>query len=80
MPARCITRAVLPRYSERRGWTGGSSSVLYAFQDRRTGKVSVRPGRSVGGIGPEVDVRVATRAEATKHWQDPLHSGWKVKC
>jgi hypothetical protein len=29
-------------------------------------------------VGPEVDVRVATRAEAEEHWQDPLHAGWKV--
>ena len=73
----------LPRYDERRGWVGGDSRTLYAFTDRRTGSVSVYPGGGVGKklvmhVGPEADVRLATRSEAESSWQRPLHVGWKV--
>lgn len=84
--ASCIRKAPLPQYSERRGWVGGDSRALYAFTDKRTGTVHVHPGGGKGkkllrGVGgPEQRVRLATRAEAQKHWQDPLHAGWKVRC
>ena len=77
-------KAALPRYTERQGWIGGDSRTLYAFTDRRTGKVGVYPGgggstkKLLMRVGPEADVRVATRAEAEEHWQSPLHVGWKV--
>lgn len=76
----CVTGAALPRYSGKRGWHGGAKKVLYAITDKRTDRVTVRPVYSMLGVGPEVTVRVATRAEAERHWQHPLHSGWKVKC
>lgn len=71
----------LPQYSERRGWVGGDNRTLYAFTDKRTGAVGVHPGGGRGKKllmhwGPEAKVRVATRAEAEKHWQKPLHPGW----
>lgn len=74
----------LPRYDERRGWTGGDSRTLYAFTDRRTGSVDVHPGGGGAGkkllmhSGPELTVRVASRSEAEELWQRPLHVGWKV--
>ena len=81
MAARCVTRSVpLPRYSDKRGWYGGAKKTLFTFVDKRTGSVTVRPVHDTRSIGPEVTVRVATRAEAEKHWQYTLHSGWKVKC
>jgi hypothetical protein len=80
MPRTCITRAAMPRYSEARGWRGGAKNVLYAVTDQRTGKTTVRPREDMRGVGPAVTVRVATRAEAERHWQKPLHSGWKVRC
>lgn len=77
----------LPRFRPKQGaWTGGDSNTLYAFTDKLTGRVVVRPGggsatRSLmRGIGPEAEVRVATRAEAEEKWQNPLHGGWKVAC
>ncbi len=72
-------RISLPRYSEQHGWRGGDSHCLYTFIDKRTGHKVVRPGGAAGGIGSEVTVRQATRAEAEAHWQSPLHPGWKVK-
>jgi hypothetical protein len=79
-------RMILPRYDARRGWIGGDTRTLYAFTDRRTGKVyAVRPGGGSGRHatvadvgGSEADVRIATRAEAERLWQSPLHAGWKV--
>jgi hypothetical protein len=76
----CVVRAALPRYSAERGWRGGAKNVLYAIEDRRTGGVIVRPREHMRSVGPEVHIRIATRAEAEHHWQRPLHSGWKVKC
>lgn len=67
-------------------WTGGDSRTLYAFTDERTGQTVVRPGgatkvsTSMNGIGPDAKVRVATRDEAEKLWQNPLHEGWKTSC
>lgn len=60
---------------------GGDNRTLYAFTDKRTGSVGVFPGGGRGKKllmhwGPEAKVRVATRAEAEKHWQKPLHRGW----
>lgn len=77
-------KTALPRYTEQHGWTGGDSRTLYAFTDRRTGKVGVYPGGGSSKAkllmhwGPEADVRIATRSEAEEHWQNPLHVGWKV--
>lgn len=76
-------KVTLPRYHERRGWTGGDSKTLYILTDRRTGSVGVYPGGGTGkkllmNWGPEADVRVASRGEAEKHWQNPLHVGWKT--
>lgn len=76
-------KADLPRYTEKHGWVGGDSRTLYAFTDRRTGQVSVHPGggpkrKLLMRVGPEVDVRIASRSEAEEHWQNPLHMGWKV--
>lgn len=77
---KCIRQAVLPRFSDKKGWHGGSKNTLFAFTDQRTGHMVVRPVYDVKGWRPAADVRLATRAEAEKHWQSPLHSGWKVKC
>jgi len=68
----------IPTYSERHGWRGGDKDTLYAITDKRTGNVMVRPVRDMHAVGPDVDVRVATRDEAEQHWQRPLNSGWKV--
>ena len=76
-------KTALPRYTERQGWIGGDSRTLYAFTDRRTGKVGVYPGgggsnkKLLMHVGPEADVRIATRAEAEDLWQSPL-KGWNV--
>jgi hypothetical protein len=77
-------KTTLPRYTEQHGWTGGDSRTLYAFTDRRTGKVGVHPGGGSSKAkllmhwGPEADVRIATRSEAEDLWQRPLHVGWNV--
>lgn len=74
----------LPHYDERRGWIGGDSRTLYALTDRRTGRVAVHPGGGGPGkklltyMGPEAQVRVATREEGEEHWQRPLPAGWNV--
>lgn len=73
----------LPKWNDKKGWMGGDSRRLYAYIDRLTGKITVWPGssglsHSPAKVGPNADVRPATRAEAVKHWQDPLHVGWKV--
>ncbi len=80
MAKRCVTSAALPRYSAKLGWHGGAKKTLFAVTDERTGHVIVRPREDMRSVGPAVTVRVATRAEAEKHWQSPLHAGWKVKC
>jgi len=72
----------LPHYSEKTTrWVGGDSHTLYLFTDKRTHAQSVVPGHrdSLRKLGPELTVRVATRQEAERHWQNPLHSGWKVE-
>lgn len=74
-------RVTLPKYrAERFGWTAGDRRRLYTFVDPRTGAMSVRPGgRTIDQAGgPVQTVRPATRAEAEKLWQSPLHPGWKV--
>jgi len=72
-------RQKMPRYDARKGvWRGGDSRTLYAFIGHRTGQVFVRPGGDVINVGPEVTVRMATRDEAEREWQNPLHAGWKV--
>lgn len=65
-------------YNAKRGWTGLMGTALYAIIDKRTGALQVRPGDYMTGIGPEVDIRVATRGEAETHWQSPLSPGWIV--
>jgi hypothetical protein len=72
-------RGSLPRYNARRGmWSGGDSRTLYAFTSLATGRTWVVPGRYQMNWGPEVTVRVATRAEAEEMWQPSLHPGWTV--
>ncbi len=72
-------RTPLPRYDERKGaWRGGDGRTLYAFIGHLTGHMVVRPGGQVTNMGPEVTVRVATRDEAERLWQNPLHVGWRV--
>lgn len=66
------------KYTDAKGWTGGDSRTLYAITDNTTGLVLVRPGHGLAGIGPEVVITVATKEQAEEHWQNPLHSGWKV--
>ena len=69
----------MPRWSDKRGWTGGAPDALYCFTCKWTGNKTVRPGGSGStGIGPECTVRQATRVEAEEHWQKPLSPGWKV--
>ena len=73
-----------PKFRPKLGrWAGGNSRTLYTFTDETTGRTVVRPGHNklvLGSIGPEAKVRVATKAEAEEHWQDPLHEGWKTAC
>lgn len=69
----------MPKYSERKGWHGGDKHAIYAFVDKRTHNVRACPVYAAGGVGPEVTVRMATRAEAEEQWQRPLHAGWKVE-
>jgi len=77
----CIsTKIKLPRYSERRGWTGGDAKALYAITDKRTGRLSVLPVWGMRGVGPVATVRVATLEQAEAHWQAPLNANWKVAC
>lgn len=72
-------RVKLPRYNEREGlWQGGDSRTLYAFTEKRVGRTFVLPGGVVHYMGPEVTVRIATRDEAERLWQRPLHRGWNV--
>jgi hypothetical protein len=71
-------RARLPYYDERKGWRGGDTRTLYAYVGQQTGQVVVRPGGGAGNIGPAATVRIATRDEAERLWQSPLHSGWRV--
>jgi len=73
-----VTRAGLPRYTERHGWRGGNCRALYAFVPTLAGSIVVRPGDDFRGIGPTCTVRLATHAEALAHWQNPLHAGWIV--
>ena len=74
----------LPKYTERHGWRGGDSHRLFTFIDRATGRKRVLPGNAglrhspMPAMGPGLDVRPATRAEALAMWQNPLHAGWKV--
>jgi hypothetical protein len=70
-------RHKMPKYRNGR-WIGGDARRLYTFIDRRTGRIVVRAGDAFSGIGPEADVREATRGEAETLWQSPLHPGWKV--
>jgi hypothetical protein len=72
-------RGSLPRFDERKGmWRGGDSRTLYAFTSLMTGRTWISPGGWTMNWGPQVTVRVATRAEAEELWQRPLHSGWIV--
>lgn len=65
-------------YSEKRGWAGFEPRRIYVIIDRRTGVTKARPGDQLSGIGPEVIIRPASKEEAEKHWQNPLHGGWIV--
>lgn len=68
----------LPIYDDRKGWHKADSHALYHFTDRRTKRTFVAPGDSLKGIGPEVDVRLASRSEGEALWQNPLNPSWKV--
>lgn len=68
----------MPQYSEAKGWTGGDPKRLYHITDTRTGQWHVKPVEDMRGVGPDVGMRHATREEAEKQWQKPLHAGWKV--
>lgn len=68
-------KIAIPKYDSKRGWTGGDSRVVYAFTDRRTGVTKVAPVQHAESIGPEVEVRPATRMEAWDN--DYKSSGWK---
>lgn len=77
-------KQTLPYYDHAAGrWHGGDSRTLYAFRDKRTHHVTVRPGgrgrTHFSGIGPECEVNVATHDEAEANFQSPLHHGWKVR-
>lgn len=76
------TRVTLPRFDMRKKvWVGGDSRTLYAFTGDITGEIVVRPGwpgRVLLNEGPGMTVRVATRDEAERLWQNPLHPGWTV--
>ncbi len=85
------SNVTLPRFRPKQGaWTGGDSHTLYAFEDTHSGTgepfTVVRPGGGtktssyMKGVGPNATVRVATKAEGEQHWQNPLHSGWKIAC
>ena len=78
--ASSLSRKVrLPRWNEKRcEWVGGDRRTLYIFTGRVTGLSAVYPGGSRFPFGPDVDIRLATRDEAERLWQSPLHSGWKV--
>ncbi len=81
--------AALPRWSDKRGWHGGDHRTLYWFSWARPYYAGAPDG---GGMAEQVypgghsgiaadrhaSVRVATRDEATRLWQDPLHVGWNV--
>lgn len=73
-----------PKYDPKRGaWYGGDRKTLYTFTDPATGNMVVRPGGGVSKssvllAGPQARVRIATKAEAERLWQSPLHSGWLV--
>jgi hypothetical protein len=72
-------RRNLPHYDKRKGmWRGGDTRTLYAFTGHRTGQTVVYPGGPAINMGPEVTVRVASREEAERLWQNPLHVGWTV--
>jgi hypothetical protein len=77
----CKTRT--PTFNFERGcWMNGHPGTLYTFIDKRTGHFVVRPGergRHATGIGPECQVRVATRSEAEEKWQSPLNPAWYVE-
>lgn len=69
----------LPRWSDRKGWIGGNSKTLYTYTDNVTDRIAVAPGGHAHvQVGPNAEVRLATRAEAEALWQSPLHHGWKV--
>lgn len=69
----------LPRWSDRKGWIGGNSKTLYTYIDNVTDRIAVAPGGHAHvQVGPNAEVRMATRAEAEMLWQSPLHGGWKV--
>ncbi len=65
-------------YSARHGWRGADTRTLYTITDTLTGRMIVRPGGELRGIGEDAQIRIATRSEAEEHWQRPLHAGWTV--
>ena len=76
----------LPRYNVKKGaWTGGDVHTLYRIDGGGNGETAwwrVVPGQGTRGVinyGPNIRVRVATKAEAEEKWQNPLNSGWTVR-
>lgn len=69
----------LPRWNSKKGWIGGDTRTLYAYTDKRTNRVTVRPGPGTRfgdtAVGDHATVRVATRAEVdASDWP----KGWKT--
>ena len=64
------------RYDDRKGlWIGADSRTLYHVTDTLTGATSVRDGHGLKGVGPNADIRLATRGEAdAAGWP----AGWTV--
>jgi len=72
-------KEALPRWNPKKGWVGGNSKTLYTFTDNITDSIAVAPGGYPHvHVGPNAEVRMATRAEAEMLWQSPLQAGWKV--
>ncbi len=57
---------------------GGSSNTLYAYDDGHSGRFMFVPGGQHVHVGPHAKVRMATRAEAERHFRKPLGTNWKV--
>lgn len=64
------------RYDERKGlWAGANERALYHVTDKLTGGTTIRDGHGLKAVGPNVDIRLATRSEAdAAGWP----AGWTV--
>lgn len=71
----------LPTFSEKKGgWIGGDTRTLYTFSAPHWTDIVVRNGQGARGITSlgNGKVRVATQAEARKHWSADLDPSWVV--